>query len=108
MIVDLTLANRFHLLQILPTEGSFVTLKAVRRLREELAVQDSEIEELGIRQDGNRVEWNVESDGQGRRYDLGNQETDLIAGALQELDRTKRLKAEHLDLYELFVLGGPG
>ena len=46
--VKLNIAERFMLLQILPQEGDFTTLKIIRKLRETLAPDEKESEEYGF------------------------------------------------------------
>ena len=48
MKTNLALNDRFAILGILPAEGSFATLKIVRKLREQLSLTEKEIKEYGV------------------------------------------------------------
>jgi hypothetical protein len=45
MSVKLNMMERFHLLNLLPMQGDYITLKIMRKLRESLAPDEKEIEE---------------------------------------------------------------
>lgn len=48
MKANLTIADRFAILGILPAEGNFATAKLVRELREQLSLTEAEIKEYGV------------------------------------------------------------
>jgi len=99
---ELTVLERLVLLSVLPKEGDFVTLKLVRKLRENLSFDEAEIKELNFAQDGDQVRWN-EKASITKRINIGEKMSDLIQGALKKLDDEKKLREEHFSLYEKFV-----
>jgi len=99
---ELTVLERLVLLSILPKEGNFVTLKLVRKLRENLSFDEAEIKELNFAQDGDQVKWNEKANVT-KRVNIGEKMNDLIQEALKKLDDEKKLREDHFSLYEKFV-----
>ena len=56
--MELTVWERFKLLQILPERGDYLTLKIVRKMRESLSFSEEEMETYQFKQDGERMMWN--------------------------------------------------
>lgn len=106
--MKLTLSERFAALKILPTETNFVTLKIVRDLQDKLALTEKETKEWGVESsvapDGSvRTRWNEKGVKDEVEIKIGEKATDIIVDALKELDKTNKLTAEHLSIYEKFV-----
>ena len=99
---EMTVLERLVLLSVLPKEGDFVTLKLVRKLRENLSFDESEIKELNFAQDGDQVRWN-EKASIVKRINIGERMSILIYEALKKLDDEKKLREEHFSLYEKFI-----
>ena len=99
---ELTVLERLVLLSILPKEGNFVTLKLVRKLRENLSFDEAEIKELNFAQDGDQVKWNEKANIT-KRVNIGEMMNVLIYEALKKLDDEKKLREDHFSLYEKFV-----
>ena len=100
--MELNVIERLVLLNILPREGSFLTLKLVRKIREDLSFDELENKVFKFVQDGEVVRWD-ESVVQTKDIEIGEKMTDLIVDVLKELDKKKGLKEEHLTLYEKFI-----
>ena len=100
--MKLTVIERLTLLQILPQEGNFLTIKVVRDLTSVLAMNEKEFKEFEIKQTGEQVTWNLKGN-QERAVEIGEKATDIIVEALKRLDEQKKLEQRHLSLYEKFV-----
>ena len=100
--MKLNVKERLLLLGILPKENNFVTLKIVRKLQENLSFNEDEIKLLEFKTNENQVTWN-QSVEQEKEIEIGEKATDIIADALKELDKNKKLTNDHFDLYEKFV-----
>ena len=100
--MELSVIQRLLLLGLLPAEGTVTTLRIVRALREGLSFSEEEHAALGLTTDDKGIHWNNE---QAALVDveIGAKAHLLIADSLQELSKTKKLRPEHLDLYDLFV-----
>lgn len=107
----LTLPERFQTMMVLPDAGNFATLKILRKLREALAPSEKEVEDFGITTEENQIRWNPEkvldADGKHRtaEIEIGKKATSIIVEALEKLDVTKKLTAQHFSIYEKFVDG---
>lgn len=98
----LKVLDRITLLSILPEQGDFVTLKIVRKLREDLSFNEEELKELSITQSEGRITWDQFAD-QGKMIQVGEKATDVVVAALKKLDEQKKLTQQHMGLYEAFI-----
>ena len=100
--MKLNVFERLILLQVLPKEGNFVTLKIMRDLRMALAPSQEEINEFEIKQEGEQVLWNTKGKEE-REIKIGEKATDIIIESLKKLNEEKKLTDQHFSLYEKFV-----
>jgi len=100
--MKLNLFERFMLLQILPKEGNFVTLRITRDLRTALAVTEKEFKDFEITQDGEHTKWNTKGNEE-REIMIGEKATDIIVESLKQLDKDKKLTEQYFTVYEKFV-----
>jgi hypothetical protein len=98
--MKLTVAHRFVALGLLPTEGSFVTLRTVRDAQSVLAPSADEVEKFQITQDGEQVRWVGDTSVDVPLSDAG---VKLICAKLKSLDESNALKMEHLSLYDMLT-----
>ena len=106
LAVNLRVLDRLALLSILPAQGNFVTLKAVRVLREMLSnYTDEEREALAFKvEDNGSMHWQETAD-TGWDFSLNGAEVELIVGALRKADREQKLTEDHMGAYEKFMGG---
>jgi hypothetical protein len=100
--VELSVWERFRLLNILPEKGSFVTLKLVRKLRESLSFTEEEMGLYDFKQDGERVMWNPDAP-QVKEFQFGPKTMNIISDALRAVDKRQMLDQTELVLFEKFV-----
>jgi len=98
--MELSVADRLALLNILPQEGDITTLKIVRKLREELSFSEEEHGILQFQNDGQMIRWNPLED---KDVEVGEKATDIISDALKELNKQKKISVDWVELYERFV-----
>ena len=58
--MKLKIIERITLLDILPKEGNFNTLKTLRKLKENISLSEEEVIGINVVQDGNRITWDNE------------------------------------------------
>ena len=102
--MELLAGERLVLISVLPQEGNFTTLKIVRELREELSFTEEEHKVYEFKQEGNIVLWNKAKDTP-KEVKIGEKANDIIKEALKKLNEEKKLRDEHIGLYEKFVEG---
>ena len=106
--VKLNLFERLVCMALLPTEGSFATLKIVRELQMELAPSEEEYKAAGLKDDlltgGINAElgWDKVED---KEIIFGDIAKAIIVSALKKLDEAEKLTQQHFSLYEKFVIG---
>jgi hypothetical protein len=103
--MQLNVFDRLVLLNILPKEGNFLTLKIVRSLREDLSFSEDEHKALQFHQDGQIMKWQQSADIP-KCIAIGEKANEIIVEALKKLDKENKLQAEHLSIYERFVENG--
>jgi len=129
--MTLTPMERMLLLNVLPSEGDFGTLKIVRELRESLSFSEEEHETLKVQRgwkcrlcqaevlgatpipcpnDGEdmaptgQMVWD-DQEGMEKEFALGAKAKELIVTSLKTLNDDKKLSNEHFSLYEKFIEG---
>ena len=100
--MQLSVLERIVLLDILPKEGNFVTLKILRKLRESLSFTEEEIKYYALTIEGNEFKWSDQVE-QVADITIGEKATDIAAAALKALDKANKLEDRHFSLYEKFV-----
>lgn len=100
--MKLNLNERFAVLQIIPQEGSFATLKITNDLKMALAPSEAEHKEFEITTEGEMLKWNVKGT-EDREIKIGEMATDMIVTALKKLDGEKKLTQSQFSIYEKFV-----
>ena len=100
--MKLNLLERFTILQILPAEGNFSTLKINRDLQESLAPTEKEFKDFEIVQEDERTRWNQKGMIE-KEIEIGEKATDMIVKSLKKLDEDKKLTAQHISVFEKFV-----
>jgi len=109
LTVKLSIMERLLLLHNLPKEGSYSTLKIMRKFREELSFSEMEHKALNLREedDGNGgkiLAWDPESI-RVKPIEIGPTMLGLIKGTLERLSNQGKLNDDLIPLYERFVLG---
>ena len=99
--MKLNILERITLIDLLPKEGNFQTLKSLRVLREELSFSEEENKDFEIKIEGDSVTW--KDQGQVKEIEIGEILHAIIANQLKELDRTEKLIEQHMSLYIKFV-----
>lgn len=100
--MKLTILERLLALGVLPKEGSYITLKVIRRGQEELSFTDEEIKKYKFVNEGEQTRWDDKVE-QETDIKLGSKVKTLIAEELEKLDKDKKLTQQHFTLYQKFV-----
>ena len=100
----LNIKDRLVLLNTLPPEGNFATLKIVHELKMALAPSEEEAKAIGLVQEAGQIRWNPTKDVE-KDIPIGKVARGVIETALKKLDAEKKLTPDHLSLYERFVVG---
>lgn len=100
--MELAILDRITLLNILPVEGDVVTVRLLKKLREELGFTEEEIKDHKITSVENRITW--EEDGYKAEVGIGEKATDIIKDAFKKLDREKKIREEMIPLYDTFMM----
>jgi hypothetical protein len=102
-VFNLNLAERFGLLDLLPSEGNFLTLGLIVDFKKELVPGEEEIEAFGIVEEAGRVTWDVTKD-IGKDFKVGPKLFEVIYRALDQAERGSQLKSQHYTLFQKIAL----
>lgn len=104
MDAKLTLSDRLILLDILPQTGTYITMKILREFKEQLSFSEEELKnyEIKLEEDG-KVSWNPIHMTETKDFSIGDTMHSIIKTAFKKLDDEEKLRAEHLELYEMFT-----
>ena len=102
--MKLNLLERIMILNILPKEANFTTLKIMNKLKESVAPSEEEYKEFEIKQSESGITWNLKGNEE-VEIPIGEKATDVIVESLKELDKNKKLTQELFGLYEKFIEG---
>jgi hypothetical protein len=103
--MKLAIPERLILLDITEgLEGDVVLLRVARDLRKKLGFSAEELSKFEIQSSGDGfVRWNREA-AEDAEIELGEADLGMIRERFRKLNEAKKLKMEHLDLYERFVV----
>ena len=96
--------ERLLLLSVLPQQGSFLTMQAVSEIRGKVALSPDEIAAVNGKDNPNgTISWEQDKDPD-KDVPLSTTERSIITKALVDKDSAGTLSADHVPLYEEFVL----
>jgi hypothetical protein len=105
----LNINERLIILNILPQEGNILTLRILRKLKENLSFTEEEHKDLKLTVNpNNTISWRTVNDEdkpilQEKEFDIGDKASDLIKEALKKLDEDKKLTEGHMSVYDKFI-----
>lgn len=103
--VQLGVKDRLVLIGTLPTEGSFIDLKVIQGLKDELMLTEDEKTTLKVVQQGNGILWDLEvAKSWVVEFVLTEAAFALVVKTLIDMDKRNHLTLDHVKLYELFVM----
>ena len=114
MEMEFTVLERIYLGQILPLEGDFTAVKIIRRLQEEISLDEADRKEINFHyvEEKDPDTGEMVRTGQARwdedatlvkNIEIGDFANAIIVEALEKLSNEGHLRLEHGDLYERFV-----
>jgi hypothetical protein len=106
--MELSVYERMTLLQVLPVvhrESSFIKLKTLNGLLEQVGFDEHELTDWEIVQDGERITWN-HTKAEDKDIEMGPVATAMALDALEWLDRNEKLNMGVMDLCAKFGYEG--
>ena len=99
--MKLSVLDRIALLDLLPATGDYTTIRVSHDLRALLSFSEEEHATLKFKQtDGGGMIWENDFE---REFEFGPKATALIVEALEKASKEKKLNADHLRVYEMFM-----
>lgn len=102
----LGVVERIGLLQILPKQGDFLTLRIIHELRQSLSFTEEETAEFGLETDevAQTVRWDQRKTRE-VEIPIGPKARSIVEATLKRLDKEALLTEQHMTLYERFIEG---
>ena len=98
----LTVQERLTLLQVIPQQGNFATMKVLDELRMNLSYTEEQMKQWGIEanEETKMISWeeNGEAD-----IPIGEKATGIIVDALRKLDTEDKITEPAVSVYEKFI-----
>lgn len=100
--MELNVFQRLLLLAILPDAGDITTIRIVQKLREDLSFSEEEHKVLQFESDAlGHTKW--QQNDLTKPVEIGTKAQELIVKQLRALDESKKLTAQHLPIWDLFI-----
>ena len=99
--MKLDILQRILIFNILPNEGTLLTMKTLRALKEKIVFSEEEVKEFELRLEDSRYFWN-DSKNIGKDFEITEGETQLIVDGLKDLDKQGKITENYLSLCDLF------
>lgn len=105
--MKLDISERMGLLSLLPTEGSYTTMRVLGDLRAELGFSEKELKDSNIREANGQTSWSLNGTAP-KEVAVGEIGRGIIVTALKRADEAQSLTALTLPLYERFIVNPEG
>lgn len=102
--MKLTISERLILLEMLPKEGDYASLKECHKAKLILGFTNEEIKAYGITQADNQVKWTTAGNSYMADLPLSEWITTTIQDALRKKNKDKKLQEREYALYEKFIV----
>ena len=102
MKIKMNLMERLMVLNTLPKESNYATLKVINDLTQAIGVTEKEFKDFEINQTADNITWN-EKGKEFKDFEIGEKAKSIIAEQLIKLDKENKLTGNLFSLYEKFV-----
>lgn len=92
------------MLNLLPPEGTLLTMKIVHELRQDLAFSEEELAALKFQQSNDRLQW--ENTVEPKEIEVGVKAMSTTYDLLEKLNKEEKITEAHLTLCEKFEYTG--
>lgn len=96
--------DRALIMQLLPAEENVLTLRIIRKIKDEIGFSEEELKQIKMVDGGNISKQQTLP---AKEIEIGEKGFDVIATALKQLNDRKKLTELHIPLYERFVENVP-
>ena len=101
--MELNVFQRLLLLAILPDAGDITTIRIVQKLREDLSFSEEEHKVLQFETNTTTGATKWKETDLSKSVEIGTKAQELIVKQLRALDESKKLTAQHLPIWDLFI-----
>lgn len=102
MKIGLTIAERVHVLNLLPKEGSFVTLQLIREMTRKVGFTATEITDFELKEENGSITWNDKGNVE-VIFHFVDAEAEIIRKELRKKNEEGSLNMGIYSVYEKFM-----
>lgn len=103
--MKLTVAERFILRELLPTEESYAGMTEIFKLKTHLALSGAELKKIELVQDEKGIRWNADkAQDVLKDIPMGEWVTNIIRDILREKNEKHKIKEQEMSLYDKFIV----
>jgi hypothetical protein len=99
--MKLNVLQRILLFSVLPKEGTLLTMKTLKGLKEKVMFSEEDVKLYDIHQEDEQFRWDSSKD-EPVEFDITEGEIKLVTAGLKELDSQGKITEQYLSLCELF------
>lgn len=104
MKVKLNFHDRSVFQQLLPVENDLSTLRIVRKVKKDIGISEDEYKYYEIKPlENGGISFNSKKALEEKEFEIGEVAIHLVQSALEKLDKDKKLKEEHLNIYDKVI-----
>jgi hypothetical protein len=97
MKITVSIKERLHLNLLIPQEGSFLEMMAMRSLRAKVDFSEEEIKQHAIQEHGGSVQWEGESQ---KDIELTEADVSTLLDRVKELDAQKKIPLDFIGIIQ--------
>lgn len=101
--MELSILERINLLNVMPVEGDLVSMRVVKKLRDDLGFSEEEIKSNQITSEDNQIKWR--ETGYTKEVSVGEKAVEVIKAAFEKLDQAGKFREDLIPLYD--KIAGP-
>lgn len=101
--MELTMADRFLLPNVLPKEGNMKEIIIRKDIKKKVSFTQKELLKYGVEVQKDQIQWNEEASKAKFKIDFTDWEQEQVKIGLEIMDKDKKLTEEFEHLYELFI-----
>jgi len=100
--MELTIAERVHLYDMLPDEGNVTTIRAISEAQSTIGLSPEELEQWSVTNENGKVRWDSGCD-TNTEIEVSSVITDIAIEELNRLNDEDKLTVGQLSLWDKFV-----
>lgn len=99
--MKLDIIQRILIFSVLPKEGTLLTMKTLKQLKDKVIFSEEEIKKFNLRIEDNKYLWDLDKN-EPVDIEITEEESKLVVEGIKDLDKQGKITEDFLELCELF------